>query len=151
MKLSRLLVLLVPFFLTACGLSDQQKADYASVERSGVSPAIYDKMVNGDALSLYDIKAMSRAGVSDAVIIRYLRDHGTVYYLSDSDVKGLRKAGVSQSVIDYMLQTGQGYGPGPYAYPYGPYWGDPFWGPGPYWGPYWGGPYFYGGYHRHWR
>jgi hypothetical protein len=147
MKLLRLFVISVPLLLTACGLSDQQKADYASVQESGVSSAIYDKMVHGDALSLYDIKALSRAHVGDGVILRYLRDQHTIYNLNSDDVAGLRKAGVSQSIVDYMLQTPQMYGsgPGPYPYGYGPYWGDP------YWGPYWGGPYFYGGYYHHWR
>ena len=144
MKLSRLLVLLVPLFLTACGLSPQQKADYQRVQSSGVSSAVYDKMVHGDDLSLYDLKALSRAGVSDAIILRYLRDRGTAYYLNSDDVTGLRKAGVSQSIIDYMLQSSRDYGPGPYPY-YGPYFG-------PYWGPYWGGGLWYGGgYHHHWH
>jgi hypothetical protein len=149
MKLSRLLVLLVPLLLTACGLSPQEKADYARVQESGVSPAVYDKMVHGDDLSLWDIKALARAHVSDGVVLRYLRDHGTAYYLNSDDVAGLRKAGVSQSIVDYMLQTERTYGPGLYVIPdYGPYWGGPYWG-----GPYWGGPYWYGGgyYHRHWR
>jgi hypothetical protein len=148
MKFLRLLVFLVPLALTACGLSSQQKADYDSVQRSGVSSAIYDKMVHGDPLSLSDIKSLSRNGVSDAVIIRYIRDRGTVYTLSSGDVTSLRKAGVSQSVVDFMLQTAQN--PGPYYYPYGPYWGDPYWG-----GPYWGGGFYYGGYgggyHHHWH
>ena len=150
MKLSRLLILLVPLLFTACGLSPQQKADYARVQESGVSSAVYDKMVHGDDLSLYDIKALARAHVSDGVILRYLRDHGTVYSLNSDDVAGLRKAGVSQSIVDYMLQTPGAYGPS--GYPgYGPYWGDPYW--GPYWGgPYWGGGYWYGrGYGHHWH
>lgn len=149
MKLSRLLILFVPLLLTACGLSQQQKADYAQVQSSGVSSAIYDKMVHGDDLSLYDIKALSRAHVSDGVILRYLRDRNTIYNLNSEDVAGLRKAGVSQSIVDYMLQTPRMYGPGFYpqvgiGVGYGPYWGDPW---GPYWGGYWGGPY----YHRHWH
>jgi len=148
MKSFRLLVLILPLFLAACAMSDQQKADYASVQRTGVSPAIYDKMVHGDALSLYDIKALTRARVSDGVILRYLRDHGTVYYLNSNDVQGLVKAGVSQSIIDYMLQTPQ-MNPPPYYGPYyGPY-GGPY--PYPYWGPY---PYFYiggGGHYHHWH
>jgi hypothetical protein len=146
MKLSRLLILLVPLFLTACGLSDQQKADYARVQQSGVSSAIYDKMVHGDDLSLYDIEALSRAGVSDAIILRYLRDQHTAYFLNSDDVASLRKGGVSQSIVDYMLQTPQVYGPGPPVYVgfgYGPYWGDPFWGP-----PY---PYGYPYCNRRWR
>jgi hypothetical protein len=134
MKLSRLLLFLVPLFLTACGLSPQQKSDYARVQSSGVSSAIYDKMTHGDDLSLYDIKSLSRAGVSDGIILRYLRDRGTVYYLNSDDVASLRKAGVSQSIVDYMLQTPQYNGPSVYpsigiGVGYGPYWGDPFWGP----------------------
>jgi hypothetical protein len=148
--LSRLLLLLAPLLLTACGLSEQQKADYASVQRSGASSAVYDKMVHGDPLSLYDIKALSRAGVSDAVTLRYLRDHGTTYYLNSDDVTGLRKAGVSQSIVDYMLQTPRNNGP--YLYPsigigygYDAYWGDPFWDPG------FGCPYRYPYAYRRWR
>jgi hypothetical protein len=125
----------VPLLLTACGLSPQQKADYDSVQRSGVSSAVYDKMVHGDDLSLYDIKALTRAGVSDGVILRYLRNRATVYTLNSSDVASLRKAGVSQSIVDYMLQTPRMYGPAYYpVYGPGPYWGDPYWGD-PYWGP----------------
>jgi len=144
MKHFRFLVLLLPLFLSACGLTDQQKADYAGVQRSGVNSAVYDKMMHGDQLSLFDIKALSRAGVSDGVILRYLRDHDSVYYLNSGDVTSLRKAGVSQSVVDYMLQTPQNYGPGPViggGVGYGPYWGDPFWGP----------PYPYAYPYRRWR
>jgi hypothetical protein len=145
MKFLRLFVLLVPLVLTACGLSSQQKADYARVQTSGVSSAIYDKMVHGDALSLYDIKALTRAGVNDGIILRYMRDQHTIYSLNSDDVTSLRHAGVSQSIVDYMLQTPRMFGPDfypyPYPYGYGPYWGDPFWGP-PY--PYY--PYRY----RHW-
>jgi hypothetical protein len=133
MRFSRLLVALVPLLLAACGLTPQEKADYAAVERSGVSPAIYDKMVHDDALSISDIESLSRAGVNSGVILRYIRDHGTVYFLNSNDVTGLHKAGVDSSIIDYMLQTARGgyWGAGPYAYPYGPYWDDPFfYGPG---------------------
>lgn len=147
MKLSRCLVLIVPLLLTACGLSDQEKADYRSVQVSGVSSAVYDKMVHNDDLSLYDIKALTRAKVSDGVILRYLRDRQTVYFLNSGDVEGLRKAGVSQSIVDYMLQTPRMYQPTVYpTIGIGVY--DPFWyGPGPY--TY--GPYPYGYPHRHWH
>jgi hypothetical protein len=146
MKPFRLLLVLLPLLLTACGLSDQQKADYASVGRSGVSPAIYDKMVHGDALSLYDIKSLSRAHVNDGVILRYLRDRQTVYLLNTADVESLRAAGVSQSIVDYMLSTPRRYPPDIYPSPYDPYWD---W---PYFGPYWGGGYYGGyGHYRHWH
>ena len=105
--------------LAGCGLSDQQKADYASVQRSGVSPAIYDKMVHDDPLSVNDVISLSQARVGDGVIVRYIRDHGTVYALSGEDMDNLRHAGVSPSVIDFMARSGYPgpYGPGPYFYP----------------------------------
>jgi len=124
MKIRLLFLVAASCLLAACGLSDQQKADYAAVGRSGVSPAIYDKMVHGDPLSIGDICAVSRAGVSDAIIIRYVRDHGTVYTLTSSDFKRLHDSGVSPSVVDYLVSTGYpgGYPYGPYGpYPYGPY------------------------------
>ncbi len=134
MRFLRLAAVLVPLFLAACGLTKQQKADYAQVYRSGVDTAVYDKMVHGDDLSLYDIKALTHAGVSDAVTLRYLRNRQTVYYLTAEDVGGLRKAGVSTSIVDYMLQTprqyasyypavGAGFGYFPY---YDPFWGPPY-------------------------
>jgi hypothetical protein len=121
---------LLPLLLTACGLSPQQKADYSAVQGSGVSPAIYDKMLHDDDLSISDIESLSRARVNGGVILRYIRDQGTVYYLGTSDIKGLQRAGVDPSVIDYMLQTARGgyWGQGPYPY-FGGY--DPyFFGPG---------------------
>jgi hypothetical protein len=155
--MKRLLFLLLPLFLTACGLSDQQKADYASVQRSGVPAATYDKMLHGDPLSLSDVENLAQARVNEGVILRYMRDHGTIYVLNSRDIARLRKAGVSNSIIDYMLQTAQGYGAGPYSYgyPYGPGYYDPFWGPwyGPGFGFYGGGGYYgghggYGGHHH---
>ncbi len=114
-------VALVPLFLAACGPTAQQQADADAVDRSGVSPAIYDKMVHDDPLSLSDIVSLSHARVNDGIIIRYIRDHGTVYYLQGDDFKYLHDNGVSQSVVDYMASTAPNYwGPGPYPY-YGPY------------------------------
>ena len=97
----------LPFLLAACAPTAQQESDYAVVERSGVSPAIYDKMIHGDALSVSDIVSLSQAHVSDGVITRYIRDNNTIYYLSPQDLDYLRKSGVSQSVIDFMVQTAQ--------------------------------------------
>ena len=106
--------------LTACAPTEQQKADYATVQRAGVSSAIYDKMVHDDPLSVNDIVALSQARVSEGVIIRYIRDHDTYYALNGQDFDRLRQAGVSPSVIDFMNRPGYpayGPGPGPYFYP----------------------------------
>ena len=119
MKHRILILIAATCLLAGCGLSDQQKADYASVQRSGVSSAIYDKMEHGDPLSINDVISLSQARVSDAVIVRYIRDQGTVYSLSPQDMDGLSHAGVSPSVIDFMARTGYP-GPGsygPYVYP----------------------------------
>jgi len=105
--------LAVPFLLAACAPTDQQRADYAAVESSGVSPAVYDKMLHDDALSVSDVAALRQARVNDGIVIRYIRDHGTVYVLSPGETDYLQKNGVSPSVIDYMVQTGRGGGPGP--------------------------------------
>jgi hypothetical protein len=146
MKSTRLLALLVvPLLLAACGPTAQQQADDAAVQRSGVAEATYDKMVHGDPLSLVDIESLSQSHVNDGVILRYLRNTGTIYTLNSADVINLRRAGVSQSVIDFMLQTAREY----YDYPpvydpwFGPWWG-PWYGPG-----FYGGIYFHGGGHYH--
>jgi len=123
MKSRILLLVAATCALIGCAPTAEQMADYATVQRAGVSSAIYDKMVHGDPLSINDIISLSQARVSDAVIVRYIRDHGTVYLLSGQDTDRLHQAGVSPSVIDFMAQTGY---PGPY--PYGP-------GPGPYFYP----------------
>lgn len=125
----------LPLLLAACAPTAQQQSDYNAVQRSGVSPAIYDKMVHGDPLSVSDIASLGHAHVNDGVIIRYIRDHGTVYYLSPPDIDYLQKAGVSQSVIDYMVQTAPPVPPG------GPYPAAPVVGVGVMFGPYW----------HHWR
>lgn len=122
MKIRLLLITAATCILAGCGLTDQQKADYASVQRAGVSPAIYDKMVHDDPLSVGDIISLSQARVSDGVIVRYIRDHGTVYVLSGQDFDRLHQANVSPSVVDFMVHTGYPggpypYGPGPYVYP----------------------------------
>jgi hypothetical protein len=120
MKPRILFLIAATCLLAGCGLSDQQKADYASVQRSGVSPAIYDKMEHGDPLSINDIISLSQAHVSDGVIVRYIRDQGTIYALNGEDFDHLHQAGVSPSVIDFMARTGYP-GPGPYPYGPGPY------------------------------
>ena len=110
MRTRNLLFLTVPLLLAACAPSEQQVADESAVERSGVSPAIYDKMVHDDDLSVSDVAALSRARVNDGIILRYMRDHDTEYIISRQDVGYLEKNGVSQSIIDYMVQSGRDAG-----------------------------------------
>ena len=140
MKLNIWFPLACSLLLAGCGLSGQEKADLITVRDSGVSSATYDKMVHGDPLSLSDICALERAHVDEGVILRYLRERGTVYYLSSHDISRLKEQGVSQSLVDYMQQTALNtvttyptttivtYAPyGPIGY-YGPS-ASSFWGP----------------------
>lgn len=123
MRLRTFSLCLLPLFLTACGPSAQQQADYSAVQESGVSPAIYDKMIHGEVLGIPDIAALGDARVNDSIIIRYVRDNETIYYLGPKDVDYLRHHHVSDSVIDYLLQTPREDwfgGPYPYGHPYGP-------------------------------
>ena len=91
--------------LAGCGLSAQQKADDATVRAAGVPAPLYDKMVRGDDLSVGDVMTLSRAGVRDDVIVRYIRDQHTIYRLTPRDFTALRDGGVSRSVIDFMEHT----------------------------------------------
>ena len=110
MRKRYLLFLAVPLLLAACAHDDQQIADESAVQRAGVSPAIYDKMVHDDDLGVADVVALSRARVNDGIILRYIRDHDTVYILSSGEISYLQNNRVSPSVVDYMVQTGQNGG-----------------------------------------
>ena len=72
------------------------------MHRAGVPAPLYDKMVRGESLSIGDVVTLSKDGVGDAVIVRYIREQGTVYRLKRGDFAQLHAGGVSQSVIDFM-------------------------------------------------
>ena len=99
-----------------------------------------DRSMRGDTLKMMkqeDIIALSKAGVSDSLIISMMDASDTWFQLKTQDVINLRNAGVSEKVIGAMMEqpaepsnkknssTEIRY----YAYP--PYywygWYDPFW------------------------
>lgn len=59
-------------------------------------------------LSIADIKALSKAEVSDEVIISQIRNSKTVFRLSAAEIIDLKESGVSQRVIDAMINTASG-------------------------------------------
>jgi len=69
------------------------------------SPQTYTRVDQGQPLSVEDVKALARAGVSDDVIISQIRSSHTVYHLNASEIIDLRNAGVSNPVIDFMINT----------------------------------------------
>ena len=147
----RLVLLAACVLLGGCSLSEQQKADLTTVQGRNVPSATYDKMLHNDELSLSDICALERAQVDEGVILRYLRQKGTVYYLSSHDISQLTRAGATTSLIDYLQHTaiaGAVSYPTVRVYSYAPYGPIGYYGPSAssYWGPQYVGAYdpFYG-------
>jgi outer membrane lipoprotein SlyB len=70
------------------------------------SPKTLRKVDNGEPLSIEDVKAMSRAHISNEVIISQIQATRSVFHLTSQEIIDLKDAHVSQEVIDYMIQTG---------------------------------------------
>ena len=92
-------------------------------------------------LKTQDVISMSKAGVSDSLIISMLAVTESRFQLKPQDVIDLKNAGVSDRVIDAMLFSSQAteetMGSEEYGYAYPSY----YWYPGYY--PYWYYPYWY--------
>ncbi len=69
------------------------------------SPETLRRIDNQQQLTVNDVKSMSKAGISDDVIISQIRQTGSSFRLSSSQIIELKNAGVSQRVIDYMINT----------------------------------------------
>jgi hypothetical protein len=85
-------------------ISSLDASDRSSLEKQ--SPRTLKKIDNGEQLSTDDVKKMSRAGLSDEVIITQIDATKSTFYLSSADIVDLKKSGVSQRVISTMIQTG---------------------------------------------
>ena len=83
----------------------EQKAFREEVERSGASPALVEKMLQGGPLTLEEIRELSQKQVGATNIIKYLRTTGASYTLTSQQIDELRAAAVSREVIDYLLTT----------------------------------------------
>ena len=69
------------------------------------APQTYVRVVQGQPLSIADVKAMARAGVSDDVIISQIQGSHTVFNLSAADIIDLHNSGVSDKVVSFMQST----------------------------------------------
>lgn len=83
----------------------EQKAAREEVEKSGVSPALVQKMLQGQTLSLSEIKELTAKNVSETNTVKYLRSTGGIYTLTTKDIDDLRAGSVSNGVVDYLLTT----------------------------------------------
>lgn len=79
-------------------------SDRSALEKE--SPRTLHKIDKGEPLTVTDVKKMSRAGLSDDVIISQIDATHSTFYLSTADIVDLKKSGVSQRVINHMIQTG---------------------------------------------
>jgi hypothetical protein len=128
--MKRLLLLPALLALVLAGCETLNQADREMLYRHHVSEVVSDKMVHGEPLAVADFIELSKRGVPDGFVIRYLRSTYAVYNLTTAQVLRLRRGGVSDDVIDYLLQTPRMFGPRYYPY-------DPYFGIGPYY------PYYY--------
>jgi len=69
------------------------------------APQTWQRVEQGQPLGIEDVKALTRAGVSDDLIISQIRSTRTVYHLGTGDIIALKNFGVSERVIDFMLNT----------------------------------------------
>jgi uncharacterized protein YcfJ len=88
---------------------DQSQRDRLQEE----SPQTLQRVTQGQPLTLADVKALTKAGISDEVIISQIRNSRTAYRLSTAEIIELKEAGVSNKVIDYMINTPSLYPPPP--------------------------------------
>ena len=69
------------------------------------APQTYVKVDQGQPLSIEDVKALAKAGISEDVIINQIQNSRTIYHLSAADIIDLRDAGVTDKVVNYMINT----------------------------------------------
>jgi outer membrane lipoprotein SlyB len=68
-------------------------------------PQTYERVDQGSPLSVADVKALAKAGISEDVIISQVKSSRTVFHLTAADIIDLRDAGVSDKVVNYMINT----------------------------------------------
>ena len=81
-------------------------ADQAQqAELQAQAPATYVRVTQQQPLSVTDVKALAKAGISDDVIISQLVSTHTGFRLSSDAIIDLRNAGVSDRVVNFMIST----------------------------------------------
>jgi hypothetical protein len=91
--------------LIAGGLIGHSMDQEAEARARSAPPPAYYPPPPGPPPSIGDIKAMTRSGLSDDVIIGQIINARAVYNLDANALIDLNNAGVSQKVIVYMVNT----------------------------------------------
>jgi hypothetical protein len=69
------------------------------------APQTLQRVEQSQPLTVTDVKALAKAGLSDDLIISQIRNSRTVYHLGTADIIDLKNAGVSERIIDFMINT----------------------------------------------
>ncbi len=69
------------------------------------SPQTMQRVQLNRPLTVADVKALVRAGISDDIIISQIRNSRTVYHLSTAQIIDLKNFGASEKLIDFMINT----------------------------------------------
>ena len=69
------------------------------------APETYARVDQGQPLSVADVKALTKAGIGEDVIINQINISHTVYHLSAADIVDLRDSGVTDKIINFMINT----------------------------------------------
>ena len=69
------------------------------------APQTMERIEEGEPLTIADVEALTKAGISDDLIISQIRNSRTVYYLTAQDIIALKNHGVSDRVINFMINT----------------------------------------------
>jgi hypothetical protein len=129
-------------FLSVAGCTSQRYAQYHREH-----PPVTDTLA---MMKTQDVISLTKAGVSDSLIITMLATSHSWFQLKTQDVLDLKNAGVSERVINAMIESnepltaGDRYMQDGY-YDYPPYYWYPGYYPYSYY-PYWYYPSFYFGY-----
>ena len=62
-------------------------------------------LASAETVSIADVKALAKAGMSEDVILSQIRNAHSTFSLSTTEIIELKDAGVSQKVIDFMINT----------------------------------------------
>lgn len=107
-RLRSLLLALLTLTLTAACSSLPDQHSPGKVERLPAAEAAKSAPPAKPALTLEEISALHRSGVSNDGILAKLRESGATLRLSAADVLQLNRYGVPNSLIDALLEAERG-------------------------------------------
>ena len=99
--------------------SDQPQVVYSSptvnyepqrpAQPSAPAPSVQQQPVQSNpqkpSMTLVEIKALAKAGLSDAVILSQIHNNQVVFHLTTAEIIDLKTSEVSEKVIDFMINT----------------------------------------------